>query len=186
MATNNANNNTSYGLTINTTGSPTTFNTQGIYSNLNQPYFKAFLNTSVSNATGNGAIYTVVFDTILADPYNEYNTTTGAWVPTHTGVYLISYGVSLQDLTGIGTSAILSLTNAGTSTGYATYYNPATISSPTDDVGSLTNSVVEIINPSGFVLSVTIQVSGGIANAVGVFGSTGGPLSTYFSAIKIL
>lgn len=189
MATNNSNNNTSYGLTINTSGSPASFTTQGIYNNLNQPYFKAFVSGSIPTVTGNGTVYTVVFESVEADNYNEYNPATGEWVPTHAGIYLISYSVSLSDITSLNTFATLTLTNTGAPTGYDSYYNPAAVSSPVffPAGGTITfsNSVLEIIDPSGFVLTVTIVVVGEVTNNVGILGSTGGPLLTYFSAIKI-
>ena len=45
--------------------------------NLPENGFFAYLNTTVSNVTGDGTMYTVLFDTLQAGA--GYNTGTGAW-----------------------------------------------------------------------------------------------------------
>lgn len=67
-----------------------TIDSNGYYSNTNQPSFRAVVGTDIPSATGDGTQYTIIFDTVLFDTTSSYNNTTGVYTFPKTGKYLIN------------------------------------------------------------------------------------------------
>lgn len=71
----------------------------GILTNTTQPAFSAYLTTSITNSTGDGTIYVIVFDTSSLNVGTSFSASTGLFTAPVTGNYMFSYG------TYIGTSS---------------------------------------------------------------------------------
>lgn len=67
-----------------------------IINSESSPFVFAYLNTPVTNATGNGTNYTVKFDTIIAG--SGYSTSTGIFTAPVAGNYLISTSIFLNNI----------------------------------------------------------------------------------------
>ncbi len=61
--------------------------------NTSQPAFSAYLLTTVANVTGNGAAYTIIFDTESFDQGSNFNSGTGIFTAPTTGMYLFRWNV---------------------------------------------------------------------------------------------
>lgn len=62
----------------------------GIMTNTKQPAFFAYSNTSPTNVTGDGTLYTLAMDTELFDTSASFNTGTFTFTAPVTGVYSLS------------------------------------------------------------------------------------------------
>ena len=65
--------------------------------------FSAVVSSQINNVTGNGATYTVVFNSKEYDYLSEYNTSTGYFTAQKTGKYLISAQLGMAVTTGVTT-----------------------------------------------------------------------------------
>jgi len=96
--------------------------------NLNKPLtsaFNAYVGTTLSNVTGDGTVYTVVFGTVLFDQNSNYNNSNGVFTAPVTGIYHFSSVIFLNNIVA-QTGLSLSLTTSVAS--YITaYMNPSTI-----------------------------------------------------------
>lgn len=63
-----------------------------------QPAFSAFVSAAIPNVTGDGTIYTIIFDTEVYDQNADYNTATGVFTAPVTGRYHFSATLGLDDL----------------------------------------------------------------------------------------
>lgn len=84
------------------------------YTNTSQPMFLAYLNTDVTNATGDGTRYQVVYDTEVSDIGANFSTVTGAFTAPVAGIYKFSHGFTLSNL------------SAGVIVAYSFFYHNAT------------------------------------------------------------
>ena len=151
--------------------------------NLPENGFFAYLNTTVSNVTGDGTMYTVLFDTLQAGA--GYNTGTGAWTVPATGKYLIGSSVGAAGL------------EAGHSQFNYFYYVNGTGSSFCNFNGGNARNAANELTAGGFstVLYLTVgdsvtyklYVHGG-TKAVDLIGYMAGANAklTYFCASQIL
>lgn len=78
--------------------STTNIDSTGRFTNTAQPSFFAYLGTGVTNVTGDGTIYTIVFDTEVYDQGSNFNTGTGIFTAPVTGKYLFTAGILFQGL----------------------------------------------------------------------------------------
>lgn len=62
--------------------------------------FSAKPTANITNVTGNGATYTVVFNSALKNTQNEYSTTTGIFTAAKAGTYQFDCALQLVGLTG--------------------------------------------------------------------------------------
>jgi hypothetical protein len=85
-----------------TIGALTTTNVvtlSGVISKPNQPLVIAYLSTSPTDVTGDGTVYTVIFDTSIADQASNYNTSTGVFTVPTAGIYRVSGCITVTGLT---------------------------------------------------------------------------------------
>lgn len=143
--------------------------------------FMAVTNAALNNVTGDGTIYTVLFQTVQYTKGSSYDLGTGVFTILRPGMYAVNWGIALNGLGVAHTrddSGILHR-NSG---------------------GSLVNSIVKVVNPYaisasgnatvggsinllcavGDTLRLTAQVSGG-AKTVNVFGAAA-TVYSWFSA----
>lgn len=64
-----------------------------------QPCFMASLSTNQLNVTGDGTLYTVIYDTEIEDRNGDYNNATGTFTAPVTGTYLLGHNPAI---TGLG------------------------------------------------------------------------------------
>jgi hypothetical protein len=72
----------------------------------------AQLATPVSNVTGDGTIYTVVFDTAPVNTSSSYNTSTGVFTAPANGNYLISGALSINGITSSHTAGVIIISSS--------------------------------------------------------------------------
>jgi len=72
-----------------------------------QPAFLARRSTTVSNITGDGSNYTIIFDSEIFDQNGDYNNSTGYFTAPVTGRYFLNCACSLTGLTSSHTRGVL-------------------------------------------------------------------------------
>jgi len=81
------------------------------YTNTSQPAFFANITGTLTDVTGDGTAYTVVFDNTLFDQNSNFNTSTGTFTAPIAGVYHFSAGLlGLQLIATMTTALTLSCT----------------------------------------------------------------------------
>lgn len=88
------------GLTIDSTGRN---------NNTVQPAFLAYLSATVTNVTGDGTFYTVLWNSEVFDQNSNFDTGTGIFTAPITGKYQLQIGIWLQDLTTAHTDGIFGI-----------------------------------------------------------------------------
>lgn len=64
----------------------------------NQPLFAAYRSSSLTNVTGDGTDYTIIYDAEDADQDSNYNTATGTFTAPKEGKYLFSSVIMLDEV----------------------------------------------------------------------------------------
>jgi hypothetical protein len=72
-----------------------------------QPAFCAYLNPTVSNVTGDGTIYTIVFGNERFDQNADYATATGVFTAPVTGKYILSASITASEFTTNNTTGYM-------------------------------------------------------------------------------
>lgn len=97
------------------TGSPTAermrIDETGCVTKPTQPAFNAYLSTNQANVTGDGTVYTIIFDTELFDQGSNYNNATGTFTAPVAGKYQFNFTVDLIATTATG--GIINLVTTG-------------------------------------------------------------------------
>ena len=75
----------------------------------NAPAFSARLTTDLTNVTGDGTIYTVVFPTTIFDRDSNFNTGTGVFTAPVTGLYQFNFYCTLTGMTSSHTRAYVQI-----------------------------------------------------------------------------
>ena len=137
-----------------------------------------YLNTSVTNATGDGTSYTVIFDTPYVNYGNNYDASTGHFTSTIDGLYFFYFQVVLNNLSVGHTSGNISSQQLGFKH-TINNANPYAIM----DVGSgysafQISGVLPLNGVNGTDLHVEVNVSGG-TKTVGVQGNFFGLYSNF-------
>ena len=69
-----------------------------------QPAFLAYLNTGVTNVTGDGTVYTIIYDTEVYDQNGDFNLATSTFTAPVTGKYKVNLVIRMQGGTSISSS----------------------------------------------------------------------------------
>ena len=77
-----------------------------------QPCIKVKLSGDVTNVTGDGTAYTVIFDSVITDQQSNYNNSTGIFTAPIAGMYLVTAGVTFTGLTALDTTGKVTLTGS--------------------------------------------------------------------------
>lgn len=80
-----------------------------------QPAFIAYLASSVTNVTGDGTTYQVVYDTTLLNTGSGFNTGTGIFTAPSTGLYLLMFQASFTSVSALNIDMGSSIQVIGTS-----------------------------------------------------------------------
>lgn len=83
--------------------------TTGIRNLPLQPAFSAYNSVARTNVTGDGTIYTVIFDTSFFDQNSNYNATTGVFTAPVTGIYFFSANIGFSNLDVGDTEGVISI-----------------------------------------------------------------------------
>lgn len=97
---------------MNTTTQSASFFRPGISLSDHQPSFMAYNNTTLSNVTGDGTTYTMVFGTERYDIGNNYAPATGIFTAPYTGKYLLSTAIQPESLDATVTVGVLQMTTS--------------------------------------------------------------------------
>ncbi len=139
-----------------------------------QPAFLAYLNTSVTNVSGDGTTYTVIFDTEVYDQNSDFNLATSTFTAPVTGKYLLTFVALFVGGTTInGAFGIINTSNA-------TYRINLPLAPAVTTTAGGTISVIADMDASD---TATFQMSStdGGGKIDDVAGTTGGILRTFVS-----
>ena len=156
-----------------------TTNASGIKTNTNQPILQAYVSSALTNVTGDGTLYTVVFGGVSFQQGSNYATGTGIYTVPVTGIYAVTVNLTINNLTVANTSGELRIcTNASTIT--RKIFNPG----PVLTGGQFSiNDACFITLTATQTIFINIQVSGG-AKTAGLVTESFGPFC-YLSIQKI-
>jgi len=70
----------------------------GVITNAQQPAFSAQQTVNALNATGNGTIFTIIYDSILGQQGTNYNSATGVFTAPVTGYYQFNASILVSNL----------------------------------------------------------------------------------------
>lgn len=147
------------------------------------PAFFARRNTPVTNVTGDGTAYTVVFTNVIYNITSSYNNATGVFTAPVDGKYLITFSLMITGLTASHTSGATDI--ATSSAGLSTYAGFAGNFGALRDATNVvrTNGSAHCFLSAGDTVSIVLTVSGG-TKVVDLFGSSASAL-TFFQGILL-
>ena len=131
--------------------------TDGIITTPLQPAVLAYVSGTVSNVSGDGTTYTVVFNGEISDRNSDFNSTTGLFTAPKTGLYRVSFMARMVGITSGETDLAVQFvaSNRTIQWNQALYTN-------SDSAGAYSPSVTSIVDmDAADTLSVTITASGG-------------------------
>jgi hypothetical protein len=134
----------------------------------------------VSNVTGDGTVYTVIFDNVYFDLNSDFNTGTGTFTAPATGIYAFQTQLAITNAGAAHTEAQLTIT-VGVNT-YETFLNPFAIQG-VGTAATMTCTTVAHMT-SGDTATVQIEVSGS-TKTVGLFSNSGTNPDCWFSGYRI-
>lgn len=125
----------------------------------------------INNITGNGAIYTIIFNTKDYDTTNNFNIVTGEFTAPEDGVYFFTSAVQMTNLDSTVSDAILTILSNGNSFRLSRY-NVGVIrlnNNFTAMVGSLqikmlANQTAELQVQVTQASGLTVDISGNVRN----------------------
>lgn len=150
----------------------------------NTTNFYAYSSGNISNVTGDGTVYQIIFDSTLVNINSGYDTGTGVFTAPFTGFYMFSYILGLFGITSSHTVGIASLPIANNSTNFSPQnyrINPFSVCDPSAGYLFVSGSVGVHLTANATIFA-EIYVNGG-AKVVGIYG--GGPSFCSFSGALI-
>ena len=128
-------------------------------SGSNQDRFYCSLLNDLTNVTGDGTLYTIIYNQPLLNPSNVYNTTTGVFTAPVTGLYAFNVCFQINDISSSHIGLILELSTSPPDVPFSLLeLNPFSI--------SINNQIKQNISfilylPASFSFSIQLGVSYG-------------------------
>ena len=147
-------------------------------TNSSQPLVTAYVNTGVSNVTGDGTNYTVIFNSTVLNQSSSYNTSNGLFAAPTTANYLVSGFIGISNLGASHTAGIINIVATGGNY-QSSAYNYGAIRDANNNLILPFHTILPITN--GNSISIQLTVSGG-SKVVGILGSN----STFLSYLNVM
>lgn len=153
-----------------------------IMTNSSQPFFFAYRSSNVSNVTGNGTNYTVIFDSTLANVGTVYNTGTGTFTAPVAGNYYLMANVTISSLNANATGGNMTFVTTARNFGSPQSIAPGASRDAANNF-TLQGTCIAIMSAND-TCTVTLEVSG-TTQTIGVLGQAASLVYTYFSGYLI-
>lgn len=160
--------------TMNTTTQTAQPSQVGITRSDKQPAFLAYLNTSVTDVTGDGTQYTVIYDTEVYDQSSNFNLATSTFTAPFTGRYNISVGASL--IGGTVMTAIICRITTSNRVYRVTLPNNAGVTSTASAVATVLTDM-----DAADTFTITLQATDTGGKIDDAAGTTGGEIRNWVS-----
>jgi hypothetical protein len=145
-----------------------------------QPAIKVQVNTVLTDVTGDGTNYVVVFDTVGFQQGSNFNTGTGKYTTPSAGIYFISYTLTLSGLAAAFTSGLIDIIANGTAA--RKLFNPGVGFVAATTEYSVSDSVIASVGASSDIY-LNINVAGS-TKTIDIKAQNFGPYS-YMSIMKL-
>lgn len=153
------------------------WNSTSVLPSSSKEIFSAYLSSTQSNVTGDGTVYTVLFDTVVVDTASSYNSGTGVFTAPYTGNYLFNASINLDGLDIAHVEGIFSFSGSVYESRFARYNMGAMATAGTfQQSGSM-----QIPMTAGDTMTVFAFVNSG-TKTVDVVGAAAPTIYTNFSA----
>lgn len=139
-----------------------------------QPAFLAYVNTTITNVTGNGTEYTIIFDTEVYDQGADFNLGTSTFTAPVTGKYLINFSCLVTGTTTCNAANMRIVTSNRT-------YNQSQHLSPGSTTATAGTISVLADMDAADICTFTVTTSGAGSDVGDVSGTTSGNLRTHVS-----
>jgi len=160
-------------------GTGFTINSSGYTNNANQPCFSAYLHTSVTNVTGDGTAYQIIFDTVLFDQASSYNSSTGVFTAPVAGIYAFNVAGLATGVLGTHNTLQFQIIPSSPAVNLqGSYINPYTVAANGGYCGVNTPFIVQLA--ASATVHFIFQVSGG-TKVVGLDGGNTGSSNQIFT-----
>lgn len=167
----------SFALTVN---SGLNVSSAGIMTNAAQPAFLAYKSSNTTNATGDGTVFTVIFDTSVFNRSSSYATGTGVFTAPVTGIYHFDFNCSVFGEGAAHTQGFFNITTTAENF-QLNYCNPF-IMGTTNNQFNFTGGITCAMTAAD-TAKCTVQISGGTIT-VGI-GGDASPIQTCFSGYLV-
>lgn len=144
--------------------------------------FVAYKSSATANVTGDGTLYTVIFDSTVSNVGAAYNTGTGIFTAPNTGLYYFSATVDPTTFLVTHTTAQMQLIGSVNQYSFA-IVNPFNVSNGANNNCQLSGSIA-IPMTAGDTMKVTVTVSGG-TKTCSVYGQALVGVYTFFTGYQI-
>lgn len=145
-----------------------------------QPSFFAYPNADITNATGDGTLYTIIYNAELYDVGSNFNTTTGTFTAPFLGKYQFNVVTALSNIPALAVNTQHSLVS---SAGNIYRFNSDVYTAGTFSAKFLTGSVI-ISMSAGESVTVTTLV-GTTTKTATVAGLSGSTYRSFFSGFLV-
>jgi len=159
-----------------TTSPGSTLEVNGVITAPVQPAFLACIGTTLADVTGDGTVYTIIFNTETFDQAGDYNTGTGVFTAPVTGKYRLTAAVDIRGLVAAHTNFQLHI--ATSNHGYGQIFDNPANSNPFVPNRSMTVNVLCEME-AGDTASVNLYI-GGVDKTADVYGTGVTNIYSYF------
>jgi hypothetical protein len=134
-------------------------------TNPSQTLATAYVNANVNNQTGDGTVYTIIFNSTVINQGSAFNTGTGTFTAPITANYLISGSVGIGNLGALHTAGIISIISTGNTFETAAFNYGAMRDANNNLVLPIAGIVVPMTANDTLIIKVTVA---GSTKTVGV------------------